>query len=496
MSRIETTFTCSLAVIALSAAAAARADELIQPAQGALTVNPVSGAVDLRVVSVDLDLLRSLRAGDVFALDLLGVDAAAEVILATPGGDGCTVIGRIIGEENDDGCFTMAMVGDAVSGWFHVPWFQHDVRLAWGGPGLHYQHRIDQAALPDCAGSPQVPARLRGRAEARPNPPAAPDGASPTDGDGGSGDLTLGGCLPLSFNYFDVMIVYSDDARAQAGGTNAIRSECANAVAQMTITYLNSSLPIRARLVHMEEVSYNESGSFEDHLERLTDPSDGILDGVHGTRDTVDADFVSLFVADSESGGLGWCMAGSDEAFCIVRWEQATSSLTLAHEVGHNLGCAHNPEDADCEPTDNGYGHNFFVDAENMWRHSVMAYSRNGSTRVGWYSNPSIFYMGEPTGTATRDNLSVIYSRRGECENFRLTRMDVWVDFAWRGSQNGSWVFPYDTAIEGVNRILPGGNGLPDLPVLRIKAGSRNETLTINKPMFIEACGGTVTIGQ
>jgi hypothetical protein len=34
-----------------------------------------------------------------------------------------------------------------------------------------------------------------------------------------------------------------------------------------------------------------------------------------------------------------------------------------------------------------------------------------------------------------------------------------------------------------------------DFPTLYIVAGSRRETITINKRMRIEACGGTVRIG-
>lgn len=262
----------------------------------------------------------------------------------------------------------------------------------------------------------------------------------------------------------------------------------------MELTYLTCSVLIRTNIVWLSEVTYDESGqSYEDHLDALTATNDGILDQVHTLRDIADADFVGLVVQDEESGGLGWCLSTQATAMSVNRWDLLADEFVLAHEIGHNIGCAHNPEDADCTPTAIGFGHNFFVPAESTWRHTVMAYSVNDSSVIPYYSSPACQYEGVATGTADRDNLAVILSRQGVCEAFRLTRMDVWVDFGFGGSENGSFNNPFDTVIEGVNRTL--ANPVADIPVLHIQAGSRNESLTIDKPMFIEACGGTVTIG-
>jgi hypothetical protein len=452
-----------------------------------LVVAPPAYALRVTPVRVNLDAVRAVEPGDVLALDLHGVDVAAEAVEVTSGAAARTIIGRIH-DEAMDGSFSISIAGDAVAGWFHVPSFEHNVRLAWGGPSVHYVCAIDDSKAGDCAGSPR---RDAGRAAARPNP-------APPAGGEGDGGLTLGGCSPPPWTYFDVMVVYTAGARTAAGGANAIQAEAANAVGEMSLIYLNCNMPIRARLVHLAEVNYNESGSgrgYEEHLDFLTTPDDGEMDGVHSTRDTVDADFVSLIVDDDSSGGLGWCYSDSSEAFSVCHWENAAATLTMAHEIGHNLGCAHNPENADCEPTENGYGHHFFVDDEGLRRHSVMSYSVNGSTRIPYHSNPSVFYMNEPTGTTNRDNVSVILSRDSTCAGFRLTRMDVWVDFNWAGTQNGSFIFPFDTLTEGVNRCLPNSQDLPEQPTLHIKAGSGGGAITISKPMTIQACGGTVTLG-
>jgi len=466
----------------------------VEAPDGPLTVTPPAHAINVEPVGVDVEMLRALEDFDVFEIVLYGDPLVAIVDRIRPQAEGFTIKGHF--DRSLSSFFSITVVGDAVAGTFHIPGARDMVRLRYGGPGgLHYLHEVQTGPNDACAGEPPVMFRPGdGPAQVRDVEETDLDDIL-LDGDrsgGGDASPIQGGCFPTDTT-FDVMIVYSDDARLAAGGTNAIRAEAINAVEIMSNTYGTCYVIIRTNTVYLNEASYNESGSYEDHLNRLTDPGDGILDWVHGTRDDVDADFVSLFVNDSESGGLGWCYADEDEAFCVVRWDLAADNFTLPHETGHNIGCAHNPEDADCEPTNIGYGHFFYVPSEDAWRHTVMSYSNNGSTRIPYYSHPDCEYEGEPTGTSTRQNLSVILDRKGTCENFRLTRMDVFVDFAHRGTENGSWIFPYDTVSEGVSRVL--SNPPADLPTLHIKAGSTTGTITITKPMVIEACGGTVTIG-
>jgi hypothetical protein len=91
-------------------------------------------------------------------------------------------------------------------------------------------------------------------------------------------------------------------------------------------------------------------------------------------------------------------------------------------------------------------------------------------------------------------NASVINETRRSRENFRL--LDIWVDFAYSGIEVGIFLLPFNTVIEGVNAITTFvDTDVLDFPTLHIKTGSRNETITINKRMRIEACGGTVRIG-
>lgn len=495
MNRINQTcftlFAYAIAIAFSSTAYAETKDLLSKVSSGdSLSVTPPNHATDIVPTKVDVEMLLSLTVDDNFQLQLYGQSLTAVVDEYKPQIEGATVVGHFKKTRNSR--FVISVVNNAVAGTFFLPNGDSNVRLRYGGPnGLHYLHKINSNQLRPCAES-EVTKQIRGkdhrdsiknlkqRITEIQNQPLT---RFMRGADCGASDPT-----------FDVMIAYTNLARTDAGSTSAIRAEAINAVSITELTYLTCNILLRTRIVGLVEVAYNENGNYENHLDRLTDTGDGILDSVHTTRNAVAADFVSLFVTDDESGGLGWCLAGQDEAFCIVRWEQAAEGFTLAHEIGHNIGCAHNPEDADCEPTEIGYGHNFFVPSEGKWRNSVMAYSRNGSSRIPWYSNPSCFYEGVPTGTPDRDNLAVIFARQYICEAFRQTRMEVWVDFGYGGSETGSNSRPFNTANEGVSHIL--ADPIVDIPTLKFKPGSRSEAVTFDKPMFALACGGTVTIGQ
>lgn len=64
----------------------------------------------------------------------------------------------------------------------------------------------------------------------------------------------------------------------------------------------------------------------------------------------------------------------------------------------------------------------------------------------------------------------------------------IWVEFAYTGSEQGSFEEPYNTVTEAV-AAASGGE------TICIKGGSSSETLIISKELKLWACGGPVTIG-
>ncbi|MCP5047648.1 MAG: hypothetical protein GY940_10785, partial [bacterium] len=59
----------------------------------------------------------------------------------------------------------------------------------------------------------------------------------------------------------DLLVVYTDGARSNAGGTSSIEAEIDLAISETNQGYLNSGVNHRVNLVHTAEVNYTESSS-------------------------------------------------------------------------------------------------------------------------------------------------------------------------------------------------------------------------------------------
>src|SRR5690242_20110009 len=76
----------------------------------------------------------------------------------------------------------------------------------------------------------------------------------------------------------DVLVVYTPSARAGAGGVTALQAQIQSAVVEANTVFQNSGVNARLRLVHQQDIPYNESGNLATDLTRLSNPTDGYLD--------------------------------------------------------------------------------------------------------------------------------------------------------------------------------------------------------------------------
>jgi len=112
-------------------------------------------------------------------------------------------------------------------------------------------------------------------------------------------------------------------------------------------------------------------------------------------------------------------------AFSVVKRSCLTGSYVFAHELGHNMGCHHAVGDGD-PPTQRGdglynysHGWRWTWHGANQYR-TIMAYSPG--TRVPHFSNPNVFYDGDPTGRDDlEDNARSINNAAFTVANWRLT---------------------------------------------------------------------------
>jgi hypothetical protein len=441
----------------------------------------------------DVERIESLAVGEEISIPVEpGVTYTARITRVARIGPGrVTVEGEIL--DAAESMLLMCLESDAVAMNLHVPTVGGVYRLQYVADGLHAACKIDERLLPECGGT-VVP------------PPAPPEILDPDDDDrfsvnegrindpagddGGFGDRTAG--CTQSVPVIDVMVVYTNVARTAAGGTNAIRAESRLAIESTNTGYARSGIAARQRLVWNGEVTYDESGGFRDHLERMTDV-DGFFDWIITTRDTVNADLCAMFVDDGSSGGLAWCVVDDNSnPYSVTRWDLAATAFVHAHETGHNLGCAHDPENADCSPASPyGYGHRF-NGTDGVQYRTIMSYAPG--TRINNFSNPNVNFQGAPTGLSTRHNSRIINDRDTIIEDLQFTRWDIYVNFAFGGAEIGTFANPYNTISEGVIAIAVGTNA-GELPSLYVRTGTSGYTGTISKAMEIRACSGVVNIG-
>jgi hypothetical protein len=218
--------------------------------------------------------------------------------------------------------------------------------------------------------------------------------------------LTLGGASTASAGQviIDVLVAYTPavDAIYGTAGTEAL---IVQAVAETNQAYANSGINQRINLVSSMRTGYTESGDTSTDLSRLTDTDDGYMDEVHNLRDSIGADQVALLIKGGSYCGFAYRMAtlsvGFDSrAFSVVRHDCATGYYSFAHELGHNQGAHHEPENGSGAIYEYAHG---YQDSSNRFR-TVMALRCSGCTRIDHFSNPDVLYNDVPTGDATESN--------------------------------------------------------------------------------------------
>lgn len=224
----------------------------------------------------------------------------------------------------------------------------------------------------------------------------------------------------------DILVVYTAAARAGAGGTTAIQNLISQAESQTNTGYRRSGVIQRIEVVHTAEVSYSESGvEWLTTLERLTYQKDGYMDNVHSLRDTHLADLVVLIVNSCSSVcGIAWVneSLSPTSAFSVVARTSATARYTFAHEMGHNMGCAHDRANASVTGK---YSYSYGYRVNGVFS-TIMSYTNcsSGCPRINNWSNPEVDYAGYPTGvyyqaSNAADNRRTLNNTRVDVANFR-----------------------------------------------------------------------------
>ncbi len=206
----------------------------------------------------------------------------------------------------------------------------------------------------------------------------------------------------------DVLVVYSQQLENNYNGRSGVGAHLNACFFSANEAFENSQADVRIRLVGFEKVDYDESiSSMEGNLDHLAD-RDGRMDSVFDLRDEYGADLVYFFRSDPNGViiGVTWLLekveGEPDMGFGVVAAPYALSDLVLQHEVGHNLGGAHDRENSSRPGLyPDSYGNRFEADyyGSPTNHRTVMAYWPG--IEINYFSNPDTLYKGVPTGVAS-----------------------------------------------------------------------------------------------
>lgn len=312
-------------------------------------------------------------------------------------------------ENSDLGAFIIAYDGDAMAASIWDARLDRPTRyeIRSIGDGIHVVGQIDEGAVPGCgmnsaAVVAQIPARLHLTpadrlliAEKTAAKVVQLAEAAELGGGSGTGVYITQPAVQGAPTFVDVMLLYTDDARENNGGTSGINTILDLSLATANAAYANSGVQVELRLKHRQEIVYSETGNLATDLGNLSGGTGG-LGSVPGLRNTHGADLVCLFVhSASAGGGLGNVYNGSaSSGFSVVKASNPVD--TYAHEVGHNQGCAHDRENASIAGFQSySYGWRTLVNGDVQIR-TIMAYAPGFP--IPFFSNPDLQVNNVPAG--------------------------------------------------------------------------------------------------
>lgn len=295
----------------------------------------------------------------------------------------------------------------------------------------------------------------------------------------------------------DLLVVYTPKARANAGGQSGIEAKIINAVTKANQAYLNSQVDMQLNLVKMAEVNYTETGDMSKSLSDITNTTDGKMDEVHALRNQYGADQVALVTADSNYCGIAYVMTSlgswfAPYAFAVVHDDSKYNCLgnhTLAHELGHNQGNMHDPDNSSYAGV---YPYSYGYRLCGVF-HDVMSYACS-SPRIPYFSNPNVFYNGQSTGVANyQDTARSMNGTSATVASFRssttttptvpttptslaaTTQSSSSIVLTWADKSNNETGFKVQRSPDGVNwsEIASLGSNVTSFTNTGLKAGTK-----------------------
>ena len=217
----------------------------------------------------------------------------------------------------------------------------------------------------------------------------------------------------------DVLVVYTTATKNILGGDAQAQAHAQAAIDAANTAYINSRIRMRVRMVHSQEFLYTETSSASTDLSNLRNDA-----GIQALRDTHKADLVAEISEAVGVCGIGYLIGpvsgNPSNGFTVTNRTCAVGNITLGHEMGHNMGSHHNPENGGAAIFPYSYGH--YVNGQYRTVMSYVDPCTSGCPRRPYFSNPAVTYLGFPTGIdGARDNARSINNTGDTIANYRYS---------------------------------------------------------------------------
>jgi hypothetical protein len=220
-----------------------------------------------------------------------------------------------------------------------------------------------------------------------------------------------------STTIIDVMVAYTPGFVSETGSQSAALTRIQNLVDLTNQAYITSGVNQQIRLVNTVQVNYPDNTDNQSALDDITGIDENgnpvsiptSLQGIAALRNQYGADLVALirsFDDSTQKGcGVGWLNGGNQTpitsqssvyGYSVVSDGSSVSGdttyycldTTFAHELGHNMGDAHDWANAS-EPGAYPYSYGYVGNGTNGFS-TVMAYGTQTTTPLAVFSNPDI----------------------------------------------------------------------------------------------------------
>ena len=311
--------------------------------------------------------------------------------------------------DGENGIFSLARSGDSVSGVISSPSAAYQYRGTVDGSFVVAE--IDRSALAECLGSHEPDPTEEQIAAASERAAAGFTGERP------AGEIPQ--AAEGDTETIDILVVYTDDVARRYGGTSGAEADILSTIGLSNQRFQASRADTRLRITTMREIEYDENGNADEDLDALTF-TDGMIDQVQAWRDVDGADLVAMSVAEMNLyAGLAWLGGEARDSefaiYSVTRHDQLDWAFT--HEIGHNLGCAHDRDNAGGAGYRNySFGYRY-EGASGRTRRTLMAYSPG--LRLDQFSNPDLEFDGRPVGSSREDNARSIRETSKNVAAFR-----------------------------------------------------------------------------